>query len=101
MRKLVIIGAMILMIGGATVSVMKTLGVGPFGPELAGSEYQTASITDALMPKEEEPRFIDMEPIVVPIFTADRVATTIQFAIKFEAIGSKNELRIARGMTRL
>ena len=93
--------AVVLMIAGAAFSVMKTLGVGPFGPEQAQSEYETASVGDESSPGGAKPRFIDMEPIVVPIFVADRVATTIQITVKLETIGSDNEARIARNMTRL
>lgn len=89
------------MIAGAGTSIMKTLGVGPFGPEQVKSEYETASVGDGSVPKGAKPRFIDMEPIVVPIFTAERVATTIQITVKLEVIGSDNESRITRNMTRL
>jgi flagellar basal body-associated protein FliL len=101
MRTLVIITAVVLMIAGAGISVMKTLGVGPFGPDRATSEYAPASIGDSGSPKGATPRFIDMEPIIVTIFVAERVATTIQIAVKLEAIGSNNEARITRNMTRL
>jgi hypothetical protein len=91
------------MIAGAAVSVMKTLGLGPFATQQE-SEYETASIDqeeDGKAAPRRAPRFIDMEPINVPVFADDKVATSIQITLKLEVVGTENEARIKRNMTRL
>jgi hypothetical protein len=101
MRTLIIITAAVLIVAGISASIMKIFGLGPFGPDGEKSEYQTASIGDVPMSTDTKPRFIDMEPIIITIFAEDRVATSIQISLKLEAIGTKNELRIVRAMTKL
>lgn len=83
--------AVILMLGGASVGVMKYFEWGPFA----------SSSSDAEATPAEPPRFIDMDPLVVPVFAEGTVVTTIQIQVKLETSGAKNEEMINHIMPRL
>lgn len=97
MKKLVMVLAAIMILTGATVSVMKTLGLGPF----ADKAQVAAAEAKARANIPEPPRFIDLEPLVVPIFNGDEIVATIQISVKLEAIGAANETKINRIKPRL
>lgn len=102
MKKFVIIFAVLLMIAGAAVSIMKTMELGPFAPEGENGEEGSADSEDA--PKKaklEPPRFVDMEPLVIPFIQGTKVSTTIQITLKLEAMGAENEAKIMKLLPRL
>ncbi|WP_316976455.1 hypothetical protein [Shumkonia mesophila] len=82
-RTIAIAAAIILMIAGGAVGIMKQLEWGPFAPR-AGQEA-------ALVAPVEAPRFIDMDPLVIPVFAEDRVVAAIQIQLKLETLGAANE----------
>jgi hypothetical protein len=97
MKKLIMVFAGIMMLGGAAISVMKALELGPFAP--APGEEGVAAAPRGNAP--EPPRFIDLDPLIVPVFHGDEIVTTIQISVKLEAIGIVNETKIGRIKPRL
>jgi flagellar basal body-associated protein FliL len=80
MKKMIIITAVLLMLTGGVISVMKTMEIGPFASETTDAEAQDAGEGedgDAPEPRTAAPRFIDMEPLIIPIFDDQKVVTTI------------------------
>ncbi len=94
MKKLTIAFAVLMMLTGVTVSIMKSMGIGPFAN--SGSEDQEVAAAPS-----EPPRFMDMAPLVISVFHGDKVATTIHIQLKLEIIGSEKEAKISRMMPRL
>ena len=102
MKKLVIIFTVVIMLAGATVSVLKTMELGPFAPApVAEGEGQENGKPAAKQSMEDPPLFIDVEPLNIPVFHEDRVAATVQIQLKLEAIGEENEEEIIRLMPRI
>lgn len=100
MKKLVIILAVLMMVVGGAVSVMKTMELGPFAPEpVAGGEGDGTPAQEQSL--DDPPRFVDVEPLNIPVFHEDRVATTVQIQLKLEAIGEENEKEIIRLLPRI
>ncbi|MGB0684511.1 MAG: flagellar basal body-associated FliL family protein [Magnetovibrionaceae bacterium] len=94
MKKLLIALIGVVLIAGATVSVLKWLEIGPFADPNAPSEEEQVV--------EEEPaRYIDMEPLVLSIFADDRVATVIQIELQLETDTPENQALIERRMPRI
>jgi len=84
-KKIVIPVAVVIMLIGIGVSAMKTLGIGPFAPE------DEAAAQAAAAPPAEPPHFIEMDPILVPLFAGDRVAATVQLLVTLETLTAANE----------
>lgn len=82
-RTIAIAVAVILMIAGGAVGIMKQLEWGPFAPHAEQDALPAAAV--------EQPRFIDMDPLVIPIFAEDRVVAAIQIQLKLETMGAANE----------
>lgn len=82
-RTIAIAAAIILMIAGGTVGIMKQLEWGPFAPQAERAAEPESPV--------EAPRFIDMDPLVIPIFAEDRVVAAIQIQLKLETMGAANE----------
>lgn len=103
MKKMAIIVAVFMMLIGAGISVMKTMGLGPFAPpEETATDAEGEE--DGATPRasnDEPARFIDVEPLNIPVFHEDRVATTIQIQLKLEVIGTKNEALVKQMLPRL
>ena len=95
MKKLIIAFALMVMIAGATVSVLKWLEIGPFAA--TGTDQQEAVEEKVAEP----PRFIEMEPLAVPIFQGEKVAATIHIQVKLEALGKDNATRLEREKRRV
>ncbi len=74
-----------LMLAGATVSVLKWLGIGPFGNGDAVGTEATGTTPG------EPPRFVSMDVLVIPIFQGEKVAATVQIQLKLEAANLENE----------
>lgn len=107
MKKMAIIVAVFMMIVGAAVSVMKTLEFGPFAP----AAEEAASATEGGEEGGEQAatpaasglpvRFVDVEPLNIPVFHEDRVATTIQITLKLEVVDSQKEALVKQMLPRL
>ena len=95
MKKLVIAAAVMLMLAGATVSVLKWLGIGPFG--IGGAVETEATGTTP----GEAPHFVTMDVLVIPVFQGEKVAATVQIQLKLEAASVENATEIARLLPRL
>jgi hypothetical protein len=92
--KIVIIGvaALVVLLGGG-FAALKALKIGPFAPPVSEA---TASA-----PKLEPPRFITVDPLVIPVFVGDQVAAQIQVTVKLETVGADNEQKIMRLLPKL
>lgn len=93
MKKLIIIAVGILLLLGGVGSLLKTMKLGPFAEVVAEAEEA--------MVRDDDTLFVDMEPLVIPVFQGDRVAATVQIQIKLETIGSENKANLQRIMPRI
>ena len=93
MKKLVIAVAIMLMLAGATISVLKWLGIGPFGDP---AEVEATGTTP-----DEPLHFVTMDVLVIPIFQGEKVAATVQIQLKLVATNLENASEIARLLPRL
>lgn len=91
MKSLVIAFAILMMIAGGTVSVLKWLKIGPFA--VAAETVEQAP--------PEPPILIDVDPLTIPIFQGDKVAVTFQVQLKLETVGAANDAVIRRQLPRL
>jgi len=87
MKKIVMIFAALVMLGGGTASMLKWLQIGPF-EELKKAEKQET------VKKVEEAVTIDLDPLVTTIFQENRVAALVQIELKLETVGDKRVERI-------
>lgn len=99
MKKLAIAIAILLMLTGGTVGALKYLEIGPF--EKTPEEIAAANAVDPDVEKAksffaERPRYIEMDPIQVPVFQGEGVAGTIIINYKIEVLGLDNERMVAR-----
>jgi len=92
-KKLVIAVAIMLMLAGATISVLKWLGIGPFGDP---AEVEATGTTP-----DEPLHFVTMDVLVIPIFQGEKVAATVQIQLKLEATNLESASEIARLLPRL
>lgn len=95
MKKFLVIFASLLMIGGAATSTLKFMELGPFAVE---------KIAEVKVEEEEDvvkSIFIDMEPILIPIFKDNAPAAKIQIQIKLETKSTENAIKIQRMMPRI
>lgn len=92
MKKLLIIFFAVLLIAGATIGIMKWMGLGPFAPppEEVSKEPPKIEAPEAL--------FVDMEPIMINVVEAGQIVTTIQMEIKLETAGNDNIIAIKRAL---
>jgi len=92
MKMMLIILAALMILAGGAVSALKFLKMGPFID------------VDAVVVEEiEEVKsiFIDMEPILIPIFQGDQVAAKIQIQIKLETKDKDKAIKIQRMMPKI
>lgn len=94
MKKLIIAVALLIMISGASVAVLKSLDIGFFEP----GEDEPVVVEEKPV---DPPRFVDMDPLVIPLFQGSRTAGTIQIQVKLETTGSDNEILIHRILPKL
>lgn len=92
-RIIAIAVAVILMIAGGAVGIMKQLEWGPFAPAVDAAAEPEKPVGP--------PRFLDMDPLVIPIFAEDRVIAAIQIQLKLETRGVENEDYLIRMKPRL
>ncbi|MBT3361101.1 MAG: hypothetical protein HN403_15875 [Rhodospirillales bacterium] len=96
-RTIAIAVAVLLMVAGGAIGVMKQFEWGPFAP---GDGNADTAAADSEKPPEP-PRFIDMDALVVPVFAGDAPVGTIQIQIKLETLGAENEEALHRLMPRI
>ena len=90
-KKLVIVFAVLLMLSGGAISVLKWLKIGPFSDSAEVEE---------VVPKEP-PVAIKMDKLSIPIFADGTIAATILIELKVEALGLENQEIITKLMPRL
>ena len=73
------------------MSVMKSMNLGPFQENT--DQQEEAPPVPTL--------FVDMEPLLIPIFQGDEVAATLKFQVKLATIGPENAARIQRLMPKI
>lgn len=93
MKKLLIAIVGLMLLGGGAVSVLKWMKLGPFEDVISDSGIQIV--------RDEDTIFVDMEPLVIPIFRGDRVAATIQIQVKLETIGEENKAKLQHVLPRI
>lgn len=95
MKKIVlIVFAFLLSSTGVTIGVMKWLQMGPFA-----EKKKEEAVVKAAPPVE--PKFLDMDPLVISLFDADKLAGTIQIVVKLETSSDANSILIQKQMPRL
>lgn len=101
-KKIVIGFSILLMLSGATVSVMKWMKVGPFQeltPEQIAAQESTAN-NEPVVPNEP-PVAIEMDTLNIPIFAEDRLAATVIIKLKIETVGTENHDKVLKLQPRL
>jgi len=93
-KKIVIAFSVLLMISGATISVLKWLKIGPFSE---------AVVEEAVVEEkpEELPLEVDIDDLIIPLFDDDRVAATVMINLKLEVKGTENEEKVTKLLPRL
>lgn len=94
MKKFVIAIAALIMLGGAAVSVMKTMEIGPFAPI-------DGEIAEPAPPPPADPITVELDPLTIPIFHGDRIATTLQVVIHLETTEGDNEAKVRKYLTKV
>ena len=77
MKKIVIAIAAFIMLAGASVSVMKTMEIGPFAPVDGAAEAEPP-------PPPADPTTVEMEPLIIPIFHGDKIAIDLAKVFCFD-----------------
>jgi len=95
MKKIIISIFIIMLLSGATVSVMKWLKLGPFAEPTEMME-KTAPVK-----KIVQSTFLDMEPLVIPLYNGNKAIATVQIQVKLEVLGKENSIKVQRIMTRI
>lgn len=104
MKKLVIAIAIMIMLAGGTASILRYLEIGPF--EKTQEEAAAAAAIDPAKEQaksffDKRPRYIEMDPIQVPVFQDNGVAGTIMIHYKIEVLGLDNERLVAKSKRQL
>ena len=97
-RILIFVVAGFIVLAGGAITVMQQLEIGPFAPKVPSADSPEEAARRG--PRVDPPRFVVMEPVVVPILQNDRVAATIQIEIQIETTQSR-ESQLTKQMTRL
>jgi len=94
-KKIVIAFAVLLMLSGGTISVMKWMEVGPFAPVDETAEAE----------KEAEPEVppidIPLDSLIIPVFSGNEVIATVVIGVKLQVKGTENEEKITKILPRL
>ena len=96
-RILIFVVAGFIVLAGAAITIMQQLELGPFAPKEATEQ---ADQPKAAASRNDPPRFVTMEPVIIPIFQNDRVAATVQIEIQLETTQSR-ESQLTKQMPRL
>jgi|TARA_B100000315_G_scaffold223256_1_gene227900 flagellar basal body-associated protein FliL len=99
---LVIVLAVVILLAGGAVTLLQQMELGPFEPEVKLTPEQIAAAAAEMARKKalEPPRFVTLEPLLIPIFQGDIVAATIQLQIQIET-RKGNVSKINKQMPRL
>ena len=103
MPKVIIIAlAVLILLAGGAVTLLQQLELGPFEQKVELTPEQERAIAAEIARKKalEPPRYVDLEPLLVPIFKGDVVVATIQLQIQIETKKS-NVSKITKQMPRL
>ncbi|MEO5336048.1 MAG: hypothetical protein H7841_03995 [Magnetospirillum sp. WYHS-4] len=82
MKKLIIAFALMVMLAGGAVSILKWMGLGPFA--------QIEKPDTPAPVKEEKQLFVEADPLAIPVFQEERAAATIHIQLKIETVGQEN-----------
>ena len=74
---------------------MKALKIGPF------AEATVEVVDQAPAIKLEPPRFVSIDPLVIPVFIGNQVAAQIQVTVKLETTGAENEQKVMKLLPQL
>ena len=104
MKKLIIAFAVLILLAGGTVTLLKYLAVGPF--EISEEERLAQEAANAERDKtraifEARPRYVEMDAIHVPVFNNNQVQGTIMIHYKLEVLNVDNERIVAKAQRRL
>ena len=101
-KLLIIILAICILAAGGGVTIMQQMEIGPFAkdPDLTPEEIAAAKAETARIKALLPPRYVTLEPLLIPIFQGDIVAATIQLQVQIETTG-ENEPAISKQMVRL
>ena len=101
-KLLIIILAVCILAAGAGVTVMQQMKLGPFAQEIELTPEEKAAAAAAAARKKAlaPPRYVSMEPLLIPIFRGDIVAATIQIQVQLET-RAESEAVINKQMPRL
>jgi len=97
MKKLILGVGLLFALIGASVGILKWQKIGPFRFEVAATEKKEI---DVGVPGDK-PSFIDMDPIIIPLFQDDQVAGNIQLAVKLEIRSNDAYAEVRRFMPKL
>jgi len=93
MKKMLIILAALMILAGGAVSALKFLKMGPF--------VEIPVVKVKKVKEEAKSIFIDMEPILIPVFQGNQVAAKIQIQIKLETKETAKAIKIQRLMPKI
>lgn len=92
MKKIIVVAAVLIMLMGGGISVMKSLEIGPFAPVGDGS----VDVVDESHQEDMEPIITKLDPLTIPVFRGDSIAATVQLEIHLEALGKDNSAEVKR-----
>ncbi|MDH5188050.1 MAG: hypothetical protein OEW37_03730 [Rhodospirillaceae bacterium] len=104
MRKIGIAFAVMLMIAGGVFSALKTFEVGPFektAEQLALEASQQSSTDKKITAFGSKPYYLEMDPLLIPVFQGNELAGTIQIIYKMEVFGNENYKSVEKLRTKL
>lgn len=85
MKRVIIPIAVVIMLMGGGISVMKTFKIGPFAPVPTANGEAKAPEPE----KNLEPVIVALEPLTIPVFQGDKIATTVTMEVHLEVLGPK------------
>jgi hypothetical protein len=98
-RILIFVVAGFIILAGGAITVMQQLEIGPFAPKVAASDSPEEKAKRS-GPRVDPPRFVTMDPVVIPVMQNDRIIGTIQIEIQLETSQSR-EPQLTKQMVRL
>lgn len=98
MKKLFIAVILLLMIAGITAGVLKWLEIGPFALDQAATGGGEGTAVPNL---GKQPEFVEVSPLLIPVFEGDKVVTTVQIQVTLETTNEDNKVEVKRLMPRL
>lgn len=93
MKKLGIIVAAIIFLAGGTVAVMTWMGYDVLAMIMGGGSGEGAA--EEAEPAEP-PRYVDLDPILVPLLQGERMVAAVKVEVKFQAADENAEATLKR-----